>query len=45
VYLYHPHHLYHHDLFEPFHHNLFEPLHHDLISILGKGQNNVHEGG
>jgi hypothetical protein len=38
VYLYH---LYHHDLFEPLNHN----LHHDLISILGKGQNNVHEGG
>jgi hypothetical protein len=37
VYLYHPHHLYHH--------NLSEPLHHDLISILGKGQNNVHKGG
>jgi hypothetical protein len=37
VYLYHPHHLYHHDL--------FELLHHDLISILGKGQNNTHEGG
>jgi hypothetical protein len=33
VYLYHPHHLYHHN------------LHYDLISILGKGQNNVHEGG
>jgi hypothetical protein len=44
VYLYHPHHLYHlyhHDLFELLHHD----LHHDLISILGKGQNNVHEGG
>jgi len=33
VYLYHPHNLYHHD------------LHHKLISILGKGQNNAHEGG
>ncbi len=44
VYLYHPHHLYHlyhHELFELLHHD----LHHDLISILGKGQNNVHEGG
>jgi hypothetical protein len=44
VYLYHPHHLYHlyhHNLSEPLHHD----LHHDLISILGKGQNNVHEGG
>jgi hypothetical protein len=41
VYLYHPHHLYHHDLFEPLDHN----LHHDLISTLGKGQNNVHENG
>jgi hypothetical protein len=41
VYFYHPHHLYHHDLSEPLHHN----LHHDLISILGKGQNNTHEGG
>jgi hypothetical protein len=41
VYLYHPHHLYHHDLFELLHHD----LHHDLISILGKGQNNAHEGG
>jgi hypothetical protein len=37
VYLYHPHHVYHHDL-----HN---DLHHDLMSILGKGQNNTHEGG
>jgi hypothetical protein len=44
VYLYHPHHLYHlyhHDLSKPLHHN----LHHDLISILGKGQNNIHKGG
>jgi hypothetical protein len=41
VYLYHPHHLYHHDFFELLHHD----FHHDLISILGKGQNNVHEGG
>jgi hypothetical protein len=44
VYLYHPHHLYHlyhHDLFELLHYD----LHHDLISILGKGQNNAHEGG
>jgi hypothetical protein len=44
VYLYHPHHLYHlyhHDLFELLHHD----LHHDLISILGKGENNVHKGG
>jgi hypothetical protein len=44
VYLYHPHHLYHlyhHDLFELLHHD----LHHDLISIMGKGQNNAHEGG
>jgi hypothetical protein len=41
VYLYHPHHLYHHDLFELVHRD----LHHDLISILGKGQNNAHEGG
>jgi hypothetical protein len=47
VYLYHPHHLYHlyhlyhHDLSKPLHHN----LHHNLISILGKGQNNAHEGG
>jgi hypothetical protein len=44
VYLYHPHdlyHLYHHDLFELLHHD----LHHNLISILGKGQNNAHEGG
>jgi hypothetical protein len=40
VYFYHPHHLYHHDLSEPFHHD----RHHDLISILGKGQNNAHEG-
>jgi hypothetical protein len=39
VYLYHPHHLYHHDLSEPFDHD----LHHDLISTLGKGQNNAHE--
>jgi hypothetical protein len=39
--LYHLYHLYHHDLFEPLHHD----LHHDLISILGKGQNNVHKGG
>jgi hypothetical protein len=38
VYFYH---LYHHDLFEPLHHD----LHHDLISIVGKGQNNAHEGG
>jgi hypothetical protein len=37
MYLYHPHHLYHHDL--------SKSLHHDLISILGKGQNNAHEGG
>jgi hypothetical protein len=37
VYFYHPHHLYHHDL--------FELLHHDLISILGKSQNNGHKGG
>jgi hypothetical protein len=41
LYLYNPHHLYHHDLSEPLHHD----LHHDLISILGKGQNNAHEGG
>jgi hypothetical protein len=44
VYLYHPHHLYHlyhHDLSEPLDHD----LHHDLISILGKGQNNVHKDG
>jgi hypothetical protein len=41
VYLYHPHHLYHHDLSEPLHHD----LHHDLISTLGKGQNNIHEDG
>jgi len=44
VYLYHPHHLYHlyhHDLSELLHHD----LHHNLISILGKGQNNVREGG
>jgi hypothetical protein len=41
VYLYHLHHLYHHNLSKPLHHD----LHHDLISILGKGQNNVHEGG
>jgi hypothetical protein len=44
VYLYHPHHfypLYHHDLSKPLHHD----LHHDLISIMGKGQNNTHEGG
>jgi hypothetical protein len=44
VYLYHPHHLYHlyhHHLSKPFHHD----LHHNLISILGKGQNNAHEGG
>jgi hypothetical protein len=41
VYLYHPHHLYHHNLFELLHHD----LHHDLISILGKGQINAHEGG
>jgi hypothetical protein len=43
VYHYHPHHLYHlyhHDLYELFHHD----LHHDLLSILGKGQNNAHEG-
>jgi hypothetical protein len=33
--------LYHLDLSEPLHHN----LHHELISILDKGQNNVHEGG
>jgi len=33
VYLYHPHHLYYHD------------LHHNLISTPGKGQNNVHEDG
>jgi hypothetical protein len=41
VYLYHPHHLYHLYLLELLHHD----LHHDLISILGKGQNNAHEGG
>jgi hypothetical protein len=41
VYLYHPHHFYHHDLFEPFDHN----LHHNLKSTLGKGQNNTHEDG
>jgi hypothetical protein len=44
VYLYHPHHLYHfyhHDLSKSLHRD----LHHDLISILGKGQNNAHEGG
>jgi hypothetical protein len=41
MYLYHPHHLYHHDLSEPLHHD----LHYNLISILGKSQNNVHEGG
>jgi len=41
VYLYHPHHLYHHNLFELLHHD----LHHDLISIQGKGQINAHEGG
>jgi hypothetical protein len=41
VYLYHPHHLYHHDLFELLDHD----LHHDLKSTLGKGQNNVHEDG
>jgi len=41
VYLYHPHHLYHHDFFELFNHD----LHHDLISTLGKGQNNTHEDG
>jgi hypothetical protein len=41
VYLYHPNHLYHHNLSEWLHHD----LHHDLISILGKGQNNAHEGG
>jgi hypothetical protein len=40
VYLYHPHHLYY-----LYHHDLSEQLHHDLISILGKGQNNVHKGG
>jgi hypothetical protein len=40
-YLYHPHHLYHHEFFEPFDHD----LHHDLISTLGKGQNNTHEDG
>jgi hypothetical protein len=37
VYLYHPHNLYHHDLFEPFDQ--------DLKSTLGKGQNNAHEDG
>jgi hypothetical protein len=41
AYLYHPHHLYHHDLSDPLHYD----LHHDLISIMGKGQNNVHEDG
>jgi hypothetical protein len=41
MYLYHPHHLYHHDLFEPFDHD----LHHDLKSTLSKGQNNAHEDG
>jgi hypothetical protein len=39
VYLYHPDHLYHHDLSKPLNHN----LHHDLISTLSKGQNNAHE--
>jgi hypothetical protein len=43
VYLYHPHHLYH--LYHLYHHDLSKPLHHNLISILGKGQNNAHEGG
>jgi hypothetical protein len=41
VYLYHPHHLYHHDLSKPLDHD----LHNDLISTLGKSQNNVHENG
>jgi hypothetical protein len=41
VYLYHPHHLYHHDLSKLLDHD----LHHNLISTLGKGQNNVHENG
>jgi hypothetical protein len=40
AYFYHPHHIYH-----LYHHDLSEPLHHDPISILGKGQNNAHEGG
>jgi hypothetical protein len=41
VYLYHPHHLYHHNLSKLLNHN----LHHDLISTLGKVQNNTHEDG
>jgi hypothetical protein len=41
VYLYHPHHFYHHDLSEPLDHG----LHHNLISTPGKGQNNAYEDG